>query len=63
MGLIRSELYFLGIKIQKRNFIAFLGREQTIYGFRTQSLKNYHSKTFTLCHLYRSDHLSAIVVL
>ena len=35
MGLIRSELYCLGIRIQKKNFIAFIGREQIIYGLIT----------------------------
>ena len=32
MGLIRSELYCFGIRIQKIVFIAFVGREQAIYG-------------------------------
>ena len=32
MGLIRSELYCLGIRMQKKNFfIAVIGREHTIY--------------------------------
>ena len=43
--------------------MAFLGREQVIYGLKTESFKNYRSKTFTLYHLYQSDHLSAVVVL
>ena len=35
-GLIRSELYCLGIKIQKKNFfIAFIDRELTIYSLVT----------------------------
>ena len=35
MELIRSlELYSLGIRIQRQKLITFLGREQTIYGFK-----------------------------
>ena len=55
MGLIRSELYYFGIRIQKIVFIAFIGRGQTIYGLMTQTLKNLRSKIFTEYHLYRSD--------
>ena len=33
MGLIKAELYCIGIR--KKKIIAFLGREQTIHGLRT----------------------------
>ena len=48
MGLIRSELYCLGIRIQKIVFIAFIGREQTIYGFITKNLpeQTFHGLSF-----------------
>ena len=34
MGLIRSVLYCLEIKIQKKKIIAFVGGEQTTYGLK-----------------------------
>ena len=51
MGLIRSELYCLGIRIQKEIFIAFIGQEQTIYGQITETFKklreqNFHALSF-----------------
>ena len=51
MGLIKSELYCFGIRIQKIVFIAFIGSEQTIYGLITSTLKklleqNLHSFSF-----------------
>ena len=39
LWLIRSELYCFGIKYKKSCCIAFIDREQTIYGSITQALK------------------------
>ena len=46
MGLIRSGLYCLGIRMQKKKFIAFIGREQTVYGLITQTLKKLPEQNF-----------------
>ena len=63
MGLIRSELYCFGIRIQKIVFHC-LYKSKTNY-IRINSLnikKNYRSKTFTIRHLHQSDHLSAAIL-
>ena len=62
MELIRSELYCLGTRLQKENYCLF--RSRTNYTrLKNLIIKNYWSKTFTLCLLDQSNHLSAVVVL
>ena len=57
-GLIRSKCYCFKIRIQQIVFYCpYLSRTNYIWLDNLNIKKNYRSKKFTVCHLYRSDHL------